>query len=121
MRDSGQVDIGGSRDIKMLAQLQPNTSLQTLYTPPPGKKAILTHLWVAAYNNDVTGSIYHDENGTTYNESTAWIREVKIEKESSFVSLPLGDIRVENTGSIGIQIDKNQDATFTLYGYEEDI
>ena len=108
-------------DIRLLAQLQPNTSTQTLYTPAVGKKAVLTHLWIAVYDNDVRVTVNHDENGTTYSKSNAWLDEVKIKKDSVVMSLPLGNIRVNNGGSIGIKIDKNQDATFSLYGYEENI
>ena len=107
--------------VKILAQLQPpNTSTQTLFTPDSGKKAILTHLMIAVYDNDVIVSLFHDEDGTTFNDTTAWIREVKIAKDDNIISLPLGKIRVENGGAIGVQIDKTGDATFSLYGEEED-
>jgi len=108
-------------EVKILAQLQPSTTLaQILYTPASGKKALLTHLWIAVYDNDVVVDIFHDEDGTTFDDSTAWIRDVKIEKEKNIVSLSLGNIRVENDGAIGIQIDNASDATFSLYGKEED-
>ena len=118
-RDTGP---SNTDQVKILAQLQPSTTAaQTLYTPGAGKKAILTHLWIAVYDNDVITNVFHDEDGTTFNDTTAWIREVKIEKDDNIVSLPLGNIRVENGGAIGIQIDKANDATFSLYGKEEDI
>lgn len=120
MRDSGPIT--NTDEVKILAQLQPaNTLAQTLYTPGAGKKALLTHLWITVYDNDVEMSVFHDEDGTTFNDTTAWIREVKVEKEKNIVSLPLGNIRVENGGAIGIQIDESSDATFSLYGREEDV
>ncbi len=106
--------------VKILAQLQPADALaQTLYTPAAGKKAILTHLWIAVYDNDVVVNVFHDEDGTTFDDTTAWIREVKIEKEKNIISLPLGNIRVENGGAIGVQIDIAGDATFSLYGNQQ--
>lgn len=120
MRDSGPIT--NTDEVKILAQLQPSTTAaQTLYTPPSGKKALLTHLWIAVYDNDVITNIFHDEDGTTFDDTTAWMREIKILKDVNIVSLPLGDIRVENGGAIGIQIDKTSDATFSLYGKEEDV
>jgi len=118
-RDSGI--IGDSRDIKLLAQLQPDTSEQTLYTPPAAKKTILTHLWIAVYDKDVKVSLYHDDTGTSYSQSNAWMDDVKIKKDAVITSLMLGNIRVNNGGSIGVNIDKNEDVTFSLYGYEEDV
>jgi len=108
-------------DAQLLAQVQPNTSVQTLYTPSVGKKGVLTHLWIAVYDSDVRLTLNHDDGGTTYSKSNAWMDNLKVKKDSVIISLPLGNIRVSNGGSIGIKIDKNQDATFSLYGYEEDI
>jgi len=118
-RDSGPIT--STDEVKILAQLQPSTTLaQTLYTPPAGKKAILTHLWISVYDNDVIVNVFHDEDGTTFDDTTAWIRDTKIEKEKNIVSLPLGNIRVENGGAVGVQIDNASNATFSLYGKEED-
>jgi len=119
MRDSGP--LVNTDGVKILAQLQlANTLAQTLYTPASGKKAILTHLWIAVYDNDVITNVFHDADGTTFDDTTAWIREIKILKDANIISLPLRDIRVENGGAIGVQIDKVSDATFSLYGREED-
>ncbi|MBL4704713.1 MAG: hypothetical protein JKY54_09335 [Flavobacteriales bacterium] len=122
MRDSGQTgSTGAAQDVKLLAQLQPNTTAQTLYTPPAGKKAILTHLWIAVYDNDVKVNLNHDVGGSTWDKSNAWMDEVKIKKDSAIVSLQLGNVRLDFGDTLGVEIDKSQDATFSLYGYEEDI
>lgn len=122
MRDSAQSgSTASSQDVKLLVQLQPNTTAQVLYTPPAGKKAILTHLWIAVYDNDVKVNLNHDVGGSTWDKSNAWMNEVKIKKDSVIVSLPLGNVRLNFSDTIGVEIDKSQDATFSLYGYEEDI
>ena len=105
-----------------LAQVQlSGTSAISLYTPSVGKKAILTHIWIAVYDNDNIISLFHDDDGTTYDDTTALIREVKINKEQNVISLPLGEMLVSNGGNIGVQTDKSDDVTFTLYGREVDI
>jgi len=119
MRDSASQ--GTDRDVKLLAQLRPNTTAQVLYTPPAGKKAILTHLWIAVYDNDVSVNLHHDVGGSNWDRSNAWAYEVKVEKESIGVPIVLGHIRVNFSDTIGVKIDESQDATFSLYGYEEDI
>ncbi len=105
----------------LLAQVQPSTTVaQTLYTPSAGKKGTLTHLWIAVYDNDVITSLFHDVGGSTFNKANAWMFEIKILKDTNILSLPIGNITIANGDSIGIQIDKTSDVTFSLYGFEED-
>ena len=121
MSRSMQLNYGGVGN-KVLAQTQiSGTTAVSLYTPPSGKKAVLTQLFIAIYDNDVIISVYHDDDGTTYNDTTALIREVKVEKEKNILSLPLQFIPLANGGNFAVQIDKASDVTFTLYGIEVDV
>jgi hypothetical protein len=119
-RSFGTLDFESAEN-KQLAQTQlSGTSAVSLYTPASGKKAILTHLFIAVYDQDSKISVYHDDDGTTYDDTTAIIREVKIKKAQNVVSLPLDFIPLANGGNIGVQTDKSNDVTFTLYGLEVD-
>ena len=109
------------KDGKLLAQLRPTDVPQVLYTPPAGKKATLTHIWLATFAPNVEVSVHHDVGGSTWDESNAWAYLVKSVLNAGYISLQLGNIRIDNGDTIGVHISSSLGATFSLYGYEEDV
>lgn len=106
-----------------LAQLRPsNTNTATLFTATLGTE--ITSLVVANTSNaSATYSVYHDNDGTTYDESTALYFTVSLNAYTSAIVLPSQGagtgFTVASGGSIGVKSGTSSAITYTLYGVTE--
>ncbi len=104
---------------KQLGQLRPaNTTAASIYSPGTNVKAVRMSLVIC--NTTATKAkfrIFHDDDGTTYDESTALLFDAEI----------LGNHTVEvdgfkamddPAGHIAVRTDTNSALTFTIYGAE---
>jgi hypothetical protein len=104
---------------KQLGQLRPaNTTAASLYSPGASTTWVAKNLVVC--NTSGAGAsfrAYHDEDGTTYDETTAifWDVPVAANETVSITSLLSG---FTNAGNIGVRTDTASALTFTLYGAE---
>lgn len=108
-----------------LAQINPsNTNSRTLFSP--SVRTEVTQLVIA----NVTGSaatfgIYHDDDGTTYDDSTALYKAISIAANSTVTITADGGpgtgFIVGVGGSIGIESSVADALTFTAYGVTEDV
>lgn len=108
--------------LRQLGQLRPaNTTPQTLYTPADGiiaKNVVVIVCNVSAGNANY--SIYHDDNGTTYDQTTALHYGVQLTSGTAATPVSI-DIPIhmdDDTGSIGVQTSVADALTFTAYGEE---
>jgi len=72
----------------------------------------------------VTFDIYHDDDGTTYDETTALFFGATIEPKTTVdvISDSLGaGISMARAAAIGVNVSVDQACTFTLYGATEEV
>lgn len=67
--------------------------------------------------NDTTFSIYHDADGTTYDESTALYFNAPIRSNDvAYLELPTPITNVDSTGNLAVKSGEASGLTFTVYG-----
>ena len=104
---------------KTLGQTQPTTTFAaSLYSPGASTTAIIRRILVcnttAAAN---TFSIYLDDDGSTYNDTTALYRDTAITANSTteiktFIAMD------DSSGNLAVQASANSTVTFTAFGGE---
>ena len=105
--------------IKQLGQLRPaNTTAASIYSPASGVNTDVKTLVVC---NQTAGAadyrIFHDDDGTTYDETTALFYDVTLSANATDI-IPLNIGMDDDSGNIAIRTDTNDALTFTLYGAE---
>jgi len=105
--------------IKQLGQLRPaNTTATSIYSPASGVNTDVKTLVVC---NQTAASadyrVFHDDNGTTYDETTALFYDVTLSANATDI-LPLHIGMDDDSGNIAVRTDTNNALTFTLYGGE---
>ena len=109
---------------KQLAQLRPpNTAAMTAVSKPAKSTLLIKSIFVANTTNAVANvSIFLDQNGTTYNQTTALLYNVAVSAYSTVVldynhgGVPIGADKT--AGSLGVQIDVANAITFSIFGQE---
>lgn len=108
------------RVLRQLGQLRPaNTTAASLFTPEEAKQykiylIIITNVGAGA----AKASIFHDVDGTTYDQTTALMYEKSISPGSSPIELEYrhGISGYEAAGNLGVQTDTANALNFTCYG-----
>jgi len=109
-------------DFKQLGQLRPaNTTAASIYSPGARIRAIVTSIVIA----NTTGStaafrLFHDDDGTTYDETTALAWDIDIATKKDDISFT-SDIRIlmnNSSGNLAVRTGTNNALTFTVYGFE---
>lgn len=108
--------------VKQLGQSRPASATATsIYSPASGINAVLKTLVVC--NNTSSSAkyrVYHDDNGTTYDQSTALFYDVTLSPNSTDV-IPLSGGMADSNGNFAIESDTTNAITFTLYGSETSV
>ena len=103
-----------------LAQDHPlATNARTFVDPPADTFYVVTALYIDNSQNsagDADISVFHDDDGSTYDTATALLYEHKLEK-GQFIQLFDSEVIVRSPGTLGIQVSTADTATFTAYGY----
>lgn len=104
---------------KQLAQTRPaNTSAASAYSPAASTTAVIKTIIVANVTNLTAAfSLFFDDNGTTYNETTAIAWKVSLDGNSvtQFDGFyPMND----SNGNMAVQTDSANYLTFTINGAE---
>lgn len=107
---------------KQLAQADSPTTAASLYTLPSGKKTVITGIFAANLGSSSRAqSIFWDEDGTTYDKTTAVHWELPIAGDE-FVIFAEKKWLLETTGgSLGHEGSVASAINTTLYGQEEDV
>lgn len=105
---------------RQLGQLRPaNTTAASLFTPGEAKEY---RIYLIVVTNVSAGaakaSIFHDKDGTTYDQTTALVYEHSISAGSSPLELEYrhGISGYEAAGNLGVQTDTANALNFTCYG-----
>ena len=109
---------------KQLAQLRPpNTAAMTIVSKPAKSTILIKSIFIANTTNAVSNiSLFLDQNGTTYNQTTALLYNVAVSAYTTVAldyspgGIPIGaDL---TAGSLGVQIDVANAITFSIFGQE---
>jgi len=107
----------------LLAQVRPSASASTAYTST--LRTEVTHIIVCNTSGSPAAfSIYHDDDGTTFDQTTAlfWSAEIAADTTVSIISDAIGSgITVTRGGSIGVKPSVDRALTFSVYGVTEEV
>lgn len=100
-----------------LGQLRPaNTTAASIYTPGDGVIALIDSIVVC---NTGAGPclyrIFHDDDGTTYDQSTALYYDISLATKMAVVLEP-GIYMANGSGNLAVRTNTANDLTFTVYG-----
>lgn len=104
---------------KQIAQIRPavTTPVQA-YSPAVGVTGIIKFFTITNTSNGSRRfSIYLDDDGTTFDESTALFFEVSLSRQSSF-TLSVWWPMTNPSGNLAVQTSAANDLTFTFHGAE---
>jgi len=110
------------KNMKLLAQLRPaNTNAVALVSNKIRQKYVVLSLSVVnTTGSAATFSVYHDSNGTTYDQTTAIYYACAIAANTTTWIEPQSGFALEpsNTGNLAVQSNTTNALTFTAYGIE---
>lgn len=100
-----------------LGQARPSTTAaESLYSPDDGVSANIEKVVVVA-TAAAQASIFHDEDGSTYDQSTALMYDRTMVANESLI-YEIGAYMNSGAGNIGVKTSVNSAITFTAYGTE---
>lgn len=104
----------------LLAQVRPaNTTAATAYTAGANTRVEVKKIVIAnTTSGAVTYRLFHDDDGTTYDQTTALAYDVSLPANSSHVWSAQEDdgIGLRAGGSVGVLTGTNNALTFSIYG-----
>jgi len=105
--------------LKQLGQLMPtNTTAASIYSPGASTQTLIKSIVVCNTSaGAVTYRIFHDDNGTTYDTTTALYYDVSLAANTSII-LSLNLVMDDSTGNLAVRTSSANDLTFTCYGAE---
>ena len=106
--------------LRQLGQNRPaGTSPVSIYSPAASTQTIIRTILICNTTGSAADfSIYHDDDGTTYDESTALYFAEQLAANTTREIL-VHILANDENGNIAVQTDTGNALTFTLYGYEE--
>tara|TARA_R100000501_G_C2624250_1_gene117508 strand:+ start:1000 stop:1326 length:327 start_codon:yes stop_codon:yes gene_type:complete len=100
---------------KQLAQAEGTGTVTSVYSPATGVRAIIKVVTLCnTTSNDVTFSLYRDDDGTTYDDSTAQFKDAVLGANKTFDKDTFWPMS-QSTGNIAF---KGDGITITLDGAE---
>lgn len=104
---------------QQLGQLRPaNTTAASIYSPGTGVTAIIKTIVICeTAGTGATARVFVDDDGTTYDESTALFWDVPIPANSTITLTELIAMDDEN-GNLAVRTDTANALTFTAFGAE---
>ena len=114
-------DREGLSEPKQLAQEELTNSATSIYSPGTDEEVEITAIYISNRDGkDRWFNMWHDEDGTTYDDTTALFVEVDIPGDSTLV---IEDpIYLNNAaGNLAMEAEANNDMTVTIYGKVTDV
>ena len=104
---------------KQLGQLRPaNTTAASLYSPGASTTAIIKSIIIANVSGAAaTFRIFLDDDGTTYDETTAHYWDISIAADTT-VQIDTYWAMNNSSGNLAVRTDTNDAITFSCYGVE---
>ena len=109
---------------KMLGQARPaNTTAVSIYSPTEGVTANVFHIVICnTTGTAATFRIFHDDAGTTYDQTTALYYDKNVNGAETLRIYPLGEtgFAMNNPdGNLAVRTGTASALTFTVYGTEK--
>ena len=105
--------------LKQLGQLRPaNTTAASLYSPSSVTTVVKSIVICNTSGADAAARVFHDDNGTTYDETTALAWDINILANTTVV-LEVFVAMNDATGNLAVRTSVNSALTFTAYGSEQ--
>jgi len=110
---------GGTFTRKQLGQLRPpNTTATSIYSPPASTTTIITSLVICnTTGSSVKARVFIDDDGTTYDQSTALIYDPDIAANTT-VEFSIYWTMNDDNGNLAVRTETNDALTFTVFGVE---
>lgn len=106
--------------LKQLGQTRPaNTTAVSIYSPASNIDSLVKSIVICNTSGAAAvARIFHDDNGTTFDETTAlaWDLDIPID---GVVVLELFVAMADDTGNLAVRTSVNDALTFTVYGSEQ--
>lgn len=116
------IEAGQQSVSRQVGQARPaNTAAVSVYTPADGMTTDIVTLVIC--NSSASAAAYrvfHDADGTTYDESTALFYDVTIPAKTTDIH----DMQVfmaDSGGNLAVRTDTASALTFTVYGHETQV
>jgi hypothetical protein len=107
-----------AHDLKQLGQSRPSTTTAaSIYNPPAGDNVVHTIIICNTSNSAAKYRIFVDDDGTTYNESTALFWDISLDPDTSDV-LEVKICMNNASGNLAVRTDTSNALTFTVFGEE---
>ena len=105
---------------KVLAQLRPaDTNAASLYSPPDNRTVEITALLVCNQSGSAaTFRIFLDDDGTTYDQTTALYYDVPLGADLTWEITVKGWGMIVTAGNLAVRSSVGNALTFTLFGKE---
>jgi len=108
-----------AQNLKQLGQLRPaNTTAASIYSPAASTETIVKSITVCNTSGaQARYRIFHDDDGTTYDETTALFWEILLAANTTH-TLEFNLMMDDSTGNLAVRTDINSAITFTCWGSE---
>ena len=108
---------------RMLGQARPaNTNAVSIYSPAGNARAEVLQIVICnTTSSAATFRIFHDDDGTTYDQTTALYYDKTVAANDTlrvYPNDPPGFAMVNAAGNLAVRTDTNNALTFTVYGNE---
>ena len=106
---------------KQLGQLRPaNTTAASIYSPASSTETIVKSIIICNTSGvDATCRVFHDDDGTTYDETTALQWDVTVTADSSSLTVEVNLCMNNSSGNLAVRSGTANALTFTVYGMEQ--
>lgn len=106
--------------VTLLGQLRPaDTNPASIYSPVPGRIGVIRHLVVCNTSGvAATYRVFLDDDGTTYNESTAIFWDNAIGANATVLTIAQGWAMRNDAGNLAVRSSAANALTFTVFGVE---
>ena len=106
--------------VKMLGQLRPlDTNPASIYSPSTGRIGIIRHIVVCNTSGvAATYRVFLDDDGTTYDESTAIYWDNAIGANATILTLAQGWAMRNSGGNLAVRSSAASALTFSIFGVE---
>ena len=103
----------------MIAQLRPpNTTMTNLYSSPVGLLTVITGICVVNTSNASKAfRLCYDDDGSTFDESTALYWDKPIDKAETFLVQLQIAVNHQNAGNLGFRSSGANALTITMFGF----
>jgi|TARA_R100001244_G_scaffold124675_2_gene94550 hypothetical protein len=108
---------------KQLGQARPaNTTAVSIYSPTDGTRSEILQILVCNTSGSAaTFRIFHDDNGTTYDQTTALYYDKSVNADDTlriWPNKPPGFAMYNTDGNLAVRTSSGNALTFTVYGNE---